>query len=203
MEQRSAEWYKIRAGKVTASNVSSILGNLNHKKCQDSIDNMALEKAIESVHGMLESDFVSYDMQRGIDMEPSAFKALQHILAKDFVTLSKVGFAEISEHSGASPDGLASDGSNCEIKCPTAKNFFKLKITNEILPSYYAQMQKQMLCTNAKKTYFFNYCIHLGVEHSHLIIVERDEEMISTILEREAIVIAKKLDYIKKLTNAI
>jgi putative phage-type endonuclease len=201
LEQRSSEWYKIREGKITASNVSNILGKITLKSTQNAIDNMAREKAIESVHGMIESDYVSFDMQRGIDQEPEAFRCLQRLLADDFIELYKIGFAEYSEHSGASPDGLSSDGANVEIKCPNSKNFFKHTLTKEINIQHYAQMQKQMLCTKTKKTYYFNYCVHLGKEFWDLRTVERDEDMIQLILERESIVIEKKLKYIEILKS--
>jgi putative phage-type endonuclease len=201
LEQRSSEWYKIREGKITASNVSNILGKITLKSTLNAIDNMAREKAIESVHGMIESDYVSFDMQRGIDQEPEAFRCLQRLFADDFIELYKIGFAEYSEHSGASPDGLSSDGANVEIKCPNSKNFFKHTLTKEINIQHYAQMQKQMLCTKTKKTYYFNYCVHLGKEFWDLRTVERDEDMIKLILERESIVISKKLNYIEILKS--
>lgn len=127
VEQRSPEWYMLREGKITASTITNILGKESLVTTQKAIKNISMKLAIEAVHGMIENDYVSFDMQRGIDQEPSAFNLLSDILAKDFIQLNKVGFVTYSEHIGCSPDGIASNNSNAEIKCPNAENFLSYK----------------------------------------------------------------------------
>jgi len=84
-DQRSPEWYKIREGKVTGTSVVNILGKADVQKTKDAIDNLAMKLAIEVVFGMIESDYVDFDMQRGIDLEPSAIGLLADILSEDFI----------------------------------------------------------------------------------------------------------------------
>lgn len=201
-EQRSPEWYQIREGKITASPILNILGTITHATTKKAIDNLAMKLAIESVYGMIESDFVSFDMQRGIDLEPSAFRFASDLLGAKFIDCSEIGFAMYNEHIGASPDGLCSDNSVLELKCPNIENFFKLQIKEEIDQKHYAQMQHQMLCTNTDKAYYMAYCCHKGQEFHYMETVPRDEEMIEIIKERCEMVIELKLSYIDKLKNA-
>ena len=198
-DQRSAEWYQIREQKITASPIHNILGSETLKTTKDAIENYAMQLAIEAVHGMVESDYVSFDMQRGIDLEPFAFKHLSGILLESFIELEKVSFIEYNEHIGASPDGYVIGKAIAEIKCPTPDKVFKMQLTDRIEPKYLSQMQHQMFCSETAKGYFFAFCIHRGRPHYYLREIERDEATINLIKQRSAIVIEKKLNYIEKL----
>lgn len=155
--QRSDEWIEQRRGKFSASEIYKILGI---KGLGETGKSYAIEKAIEQLYGKFEESFISYDMQHGIDTEPLAFAKFKELKGLDFLEVTNCGFFEYCENSGASPDGLVSDNAILEIKCPKSTTFFKLVATNEIDQKYYAQMQMQMLCTDAIKGYFFNYLIH-------------------------------------------
>lgn len=194
--QRTNEWKAQRYGKFTASEIIKLLGI---KGLGETGKNYAIEKAIEELYGEMEEDFISYDMQRGIENEPLAFEKFKELKGLEFLEVSECGFFYNCEDSGASPDGLVSDNSVLEIKCPKSTTFFKLVATNEVYPKYYAQMQMQMLCTDTNKAYFFNYLIHEGSEYYHEIIVKRDEAMIEKIKERLKEAIEIKKDYINKI----
>ena len=194
--QRIESWKQERYGKFTASEIVKILGV---RGLGETGKNYAIDKAIEALYGEFEENYISYDMQNGIDTEPLAFAKFQDIKSLDFLEVTNCGYFSNCEHSGASPDGLVSDDAILEIKCPKSSTFFKLVATNEIDAKYYAQMQMQMLSTNRNKAYFFNYLVHEGTEYHHEIIVERDEVMIEKIKERLQEVIEIKTDYINKI----
>lgn len=196
-EQRSQEWFDERLGKFTASRISELLGV---KALGLTGEGYAMEMAIEELFGKEES-FMSYDMQRGVELEPLAFNQFKEKKALEFISVDNCGFFKHCEDSGASPDGLVGEDAVLEIKCPTRKTFFKLKLTNEIDAKYFAQMQMQMLATNRNKAYFFNYIIIDGVEHTHEIEVERCGVTIARIKERLADAIEIKKQFIEKLTN--
>jgi putative phage-type endonuclease len=197
-EQRSNEWLHERYGKFTASEVHKLLGV---RGLGETGKTYAIEKAIEFLHGQMNENFVSYDMQRGVEQEPLAFEKFKSIVSLDFLEVETCGFFKDSEHVGASPDGLVSDDAILEIKCPNSINFFKLVAKEEIDSKYYAQMQHQMYCTNRSKAYFFNYLIHEGKEYHHLIIIKRDEDFISNMIDRIEEAIKIKLEYIKLINN--
>lgn len=202
MEQRSVEWYKERLGRFTASEITRLLGKLTTQKGQDAFDSYCMEKASESVFGMVEDDYVSFDMQRGIDLEPYAFDKFKELMSEEFISVEKSEFICYGNHAGSSPDAKVNSKDTLEIKCPTPSNFFKLSLTKEVPEKHYAQMQMQMLCLDSTKGYYFNYCTHLGNEYHFTIIVERDEAIIQLIKERIEMAIVKKAHYVDCLKSA-
>ena len=203
MLQRTDDWFKMRQGRFTASQIHRLLGKDTLQRTKDSISNYAFEKAVESIYGHLEEDFVSYDMQRGIDLEPLAFNRFKALKEFDFIDVQKCVFFPLGSHAGASPDGLVGKNAILEIKCPKRHKFFKIVANgeSEIDSQYIAQMQMQMLCTNSEKAYFFNYYIEDGIEFWHEIIINRDEEMIDLIKQRIKQASEIKLDFIEKINN--
>lgn len=202
MEQRSDEWFEMRKGRFTASDISRLLGKETLAKTKQSIDTFAFEKAVEIVFGLNEDDnLVSFDMQRGIDLEPLAFNKFKEIKELEFIDVKQCVFFPNGEHAGASPDGLVGDDAILEIKCPRRNKFFKIVANgiNEVDNKYIAQMQMQMLATKSKRAHFFNYLLENNKEYHHEIIIDRDEDMIDLIKARINMATEIKLDYITKL----
>jgi putative phage-type endonuclease len=196
--QRSNEWHEQRRGKFTASEIVKLLGV---KGLGETGKSYAFDKAIEQLFGEMEESFISYDMQRGIDLEPLAFAKFKEIKELEFIEVENCGFFEYENEAGASPDGLVGEDAILEIKCPRSTTFFKLVATNEIDSKYYAQMQLQMMATNRNRAHFFNYLVHEGMEYWHEIIVERDEVLCDKIKERIKEAVEIKNEYINKLNN--
>jgi len=200
-EQRSKEWFNQRLGRFTASEIHKLLGI---KGLGLTGEDYAFKKACEIVFGRDEEDsFTTFDMQRGINLEPIAFDTFKRIKELDFVKVQKSEFFPNGENSGSSPDGLVGDYGVLEIKCPKADNLFKLVNGGDIKKEYMAQMQKQMQDTKSKKCYFFNYIIFNGKEMHHTIEVERDEVMIDFIESRikEAVIVRDQ--FVVQLKNNI
>ena len=199
MLQRSEQWFKIRAGKFTSSEIHKLMG----VKCLgETGKTYAFEKAIELFEGInLEDDFISFDMQKGIELEPYAFDKLKSILEGDFLQLDKCGFYQLNENTGGSPDGVIHNYAVAEMKCPKAETFFKLVSTNEIDKKYFYQMQHQMMVTGLTKAYFFNYCIYNGQERWHLIEVERDDLVIELMSDRIAEATFYRNEYLQILNK--
>jgi len=199
MLQRSNDWFEARKGRFTASNIHKLLGVRGLGQTGESY---IFEKATEEVFGLDEEDnFTSYDMQRGVELEPLAFRKFKEIKELDFYDVKETTFFSYGKHAGASPDGLVNDNAILEIKCPRPMKFFNLvaKGIDAIDKEYIAQMQMQMLCTNSEKAYFFNYIIFNGAEMWHEIEVNRDEKMIDLIKERIEESIKIKNEFIEYL----
>lgn len=201
MLQRSDEWFEARRGRFTASQIHRLLGKQDLARTKQSIDSFAFEKAVETVFGIEQDQLITFDMQRGIELEPLAFAKFKDLKSFDFIDVEEATFVSYGDHAGASPDGSTSDNSNLEIKCPKRNNFFKIVGQGIIDPKYMAQMQMQMMTTLTEKTYFFNYYIEEGVEFWHEIIVQRDEAMIGLIKSRIDMAEVIKLNYINKLES--
>lgn len=184
MEQRSKEWYEQRKGRFTASRISELMGVKGLGKTGESY---AFELACELVYGIDEEDsFISHDMQRGISLEPLAFRKFSELKELEFKSVKEAYFMPYGNDAGASPDGLIDDKGNLEIKCPRPVKFFKLVALgeSEIDSNYLYQMQMQMLCSNSEYTSFFNYCIFNGVEMWHEIVIKRDDKIIELMKKR-------------------
>ena len=162
----------------------------------------AFELACEIVNGRnMDDDFVSFDMQRGIDLEPYAFEKFSELAAEDFLKVSQCGFFELDENTGGSPDGIVSDNSVLEIKCPKPNKFFRLVADNNIDQCYIDQMQHQMLVTGSIQAYFFNFCIYNGDPLYHQILVKRDQKRIDLMIERIAEATIIRNNFINQLNN--
>ena len=195
-EQRSQTWYKERYGKFTASKIIDLLGV---KGLGLTGETYAVERAIEQLFGEVEEGFTSKDMQRGIDLEPTAFAKFVEVHPN--LKVQNCSFFAYGEHAGASPDGLVDDDAILEIKCPKGKKFFRLVAEENIDKVYIAQMQMQMLATGRNKAYFFNYLELDDKVYHHTIIVERDEAMIDLIKERLDEAIAIKKSYMELIES--
>lgn len=198
IEQRTEEWFEQRLGRFTASEIYKLMGV---RGLGETGKSYAIEKAIEQLYGEVDENFVSFDMQKGIELEPLAFAKFSDIMSLQFVKVEKCGFFVNCEHSGASPDGLVGDYGILEIKCPKASTFFKLVATGIIDDKYLYQMQKQMMAANRDKAYFFNYCIIDGVEYHHTIIIDRDDSVIQKMKERISEAVEIKKEYINKINK--
>ena len=198
IEQRTDLWFSQRLGRFTASEIYKLMGI---KGLGETGKSYAIEKAIEQLYGDVDENFISYDMERGIELEPLAFAKFKDLMSLEFIGVENCGFFTLLENAGASPDGLVSVDAVLEIKCPKSSTFFKLVATNEIDQKYFYQMQMQMICTGRERAYFFNYIIIEGLEYWHTIIVERDQAICDKIIERIAEAIQIKEEYINKINN--
>lgn len=225
-QQRSSEWYNLRLGKFTASEIHKLLSTGSRKMTEaeleaykkenpkgkrttidcigDTFETYCFEKACEIVFGVDEEEnFTSFDMQRGVTLEPIAFRKFKELKDLEFIEVKESYFFPYGEDAGASPDGVVGNDAVLEIKCPRSNKFFKyIKYgIDEIDNVYMAQMQFQMLCSNSKRAHFFNYIIFKGVEMWHEIVVERDEKMIDLIKERLQQAIKLRNEFVEYLIN--
>lgn len=200
--QRGDYWHNQRSGRFTGSEIHKLMGI---KGLGLTGEDYAYQKACEIVFGRDEENeqFVSFDMKRGIELEPIAFDYFNELNAENFIQAEKCEFFKYKDFAGASPDGIVSDNAILEIKCPKPETFFKLLGTNEIKKDYYYQMQMEMLCADKEKAYFFNFIIWNGKPMHHTIIVERDEECIAKILGRVLEAVILRDEFVEKLRTNI
>ena len=151
IEQRSKEWFKQRVGKITGSRVGAILGMNPWQKPKDVMRSMVRE-----YHGAKSEFSGNVATEYGTNFESIAQGDFE---IETGLNVTETGFHISSEYEwlGASPDGLINDDSALEIKCPYgAKDTGKFKSIIE-QPHYYAQNQIELLCTNKKKCYFYQW----------------------------------------------
>ena len=150
-EQRTPEWFAVRELKLTASNGSVIAQN---------------GKGLETLADSLVADFIgghdevytNADMQRGIELEPVAREKACKIAGVQF---EEVGFVELDQFVGVSPDGVIFENDKisklCELKCPNNKRFIEQLVADKVPTEYIYQIQMQLMVTGATECLYLAY----------------------------------------------
>ena len=138
MDQRSDEWFDIRKGKLTASNAQAI--GANGKGLETLVYQLLAEKYSNN-----KEHYTNKDMERGIELEDQA--RMTYEVERNNV--KEVGFIELDEFVGCSPDGLVGKDGGIEIKCPNDAGFFKLMVNGRdaIESKYLWQVQMTLYIT--------------------------------------------------------
>ena len=141
MPQRSDEWFDIRKGKMTASNAQAIA--VGGKGLETYVYSILAEKYSNN-----RDSYINSDIERGIEQEEQA-RMTYEIENEEVDT---VGFLELDEYVGCSPDGLVGDDGGLEIKCPNNVNYFKLMLEKEkAIDSKYIWQVQTCLYISARK----------------------------------------------------
>lgn len=183
MEQRSAEWFAARAGKVTASRVADLMARTK-AGYGASRGNYMAELICERLTGEPVPFFQSAAMQWGTDTEPMARDAYSFLA---FAPVEEVGFVThpVISGFGASPDGLVGSAGLVEIKCPNTATHIDTLLTETIPAKYVTQMQAQMACTGRAWCDYVSFDPRLPGEMQMWVKrVDRDAEFIAA-MERE------------------
>jgi putative phage-type endonuclease len=145
MEQRSAEWYAARLGKLTASRIADALARTK-SGWGASRANVRAEIVCERLTSTPTEGYTNAAMQWGIDTEPHARAAYEFFCDR---TVELVGFVDHPSiaMSGCSPDGLVSTDGLVEIKCPNTATHIDTILSDSIAEKYRKQMLWQMACT--------------------------------------------------------
>ena len=170
-EQRSEEWFQVRLGKFTASKAADLL----MKETTAGYNNLINQIVYERLTGKSPESFKNDWMQRGTELEAEAIKAFE---LETFQKVRSVGFIEMDEWTGASPDGLINDDSLIQIKCPKFSTHIDYLLDNRVPSDYYKQCQFELMVTKRKYNIFMSYEPNLKTFISKL---GRDEELISQI----------------------
>jgi exodeoxyribonuclease (lambda-induced) len=130
LQQGSIEWLQFRLGKVTSTRLKKVLSK----------DNLPVvdELIAEEECGLPDDDdFLSEDMQRGIDLEPLAIEAYSQATGNS-VTRYGILQSDTIPMLCQSPDGYIGSVGAIEVKCPKTKNHIK-NIRQAKLPNEYKE----------------------------------------------------------------
>lgn len=154
IEQRSKEWFDLRKGKITSSEVHKIMGEGKVK------ETYLLEKISESLGGFA-TLATGPAIEWGTELEELAAKVYAE---KTGTVVEKASFIVYNDNYGGSPDGIIAPDGIIEIKCPyVSANHFKHGLIKsatdlkKVAPNYYYQCVSNMLCANAQWCDFISY----------------------------------------------
>lgn len=191
IQQNTPEWLAIRMGKFT----SSMFADLFMAKSTAGYKNAINRVVFERLTGEVPESFSNKATDRGHELEPIAREDYE---LRTFRKVKEVGFVEMNEWIGTSPDGLIGENGSVQIKCPFGGTLIDYYLKDEIPSEYMYQMQGELLVT--EREWVDYYCYHPKLKPI-LKRVSRDEVMIANIkakLEESINEAEKRITQIKK-----
>lgn len=185
-EQRSDEWRAARAGRLTGSRAADMLAKIKTGEAAARRD-LRLQLALERVVGTpQEDDYISKEMQRGIDLEAVALGEYEILTGN---AVQKTGFLSHKDHmAGCSLDGHVSQFVGIvECKCPKSATHLRY-LRSGVFPSdYVGQGTHNMWVSGARWCDFISFDDRFPVELQLFVVrMVRDDARIA---EYEATVI--------------
>ena len=195
--QNTDEWLNLRLGKFTASNASVLLstrGDKGYKK-------LIREKVYERYTGELSDAWKgNIYTERGHEFEPEARLDYEFLTGNKLIT---VGFVELDEWCGCSPDAFEEPNGLVQIKCLDFDAHLEVLEADKISTKHYNQMQFELMVTGREYNIYYGYHPKLP---SFIKTVERDEKSISELkekIEESKKLVLEKLSKLKNVENDI
>lgn len=192
VEQGSAEWLDLRAGKVTASRVADVMARTK-TGWGASRKNYAAQLITERLTGKPADTFQNDAMRWGTETEPEARSMYAFELDVDVVEVGVFMHPE-RDDCMASPDGLVGEDGLVEIKCPNTATHIDTLLAEQIPRKYALQMQWQMICTNRDWCDFVSYDPRLPGEMSLYIHRMNYDSELADALELEVFTFLEEID---------
>lgn len=142
VDQGTEAWHQLRLGKFTASDAKTIATN------GVGLDTLVFQKVAEILTGKSAiAPYTNADMERGKELEEMARNSYE---IDTSIVVERVGFVELDEYIGCSPDGIIDTEGMQEIKCPNDANYARYRFEKKINAEHYWQMQMQMYIMGRK-----------------------------------------------------
>lgn len=207
-EQRSLEWYRMRMGCFTGSNIHKLMGKGRKK---DDVFSQTGKTYIQQVVGermfnsaFLDDDVVFQDyldqvsvnskaIQWGVEQEEGAKRQLKERYPQwEIVDVAQCTHPFVP-HFAASPDAIIYDRKHVmsvEIKCPNISTHIcyssEIRDNDSLLavkPEYYWQVMAELSCSQAEQAVFVSYCPWVNYP-IHEVLIRRDDDAIAQLIER-------------------
>lgn len=179
--QKSVEWLSARAGIPTASEFDNLVTPEWKVRTGGMPASYLAKKLAERWLGGPLAESGTFIMDQGNILEEEAIPFAEMELGTE---IDRVGFITTDDGKvGCSPDGMFSNGSGIEIKCPTAHVHCGYLLNGQVPKEYAAQVHGSMFVTGAKSWRFLSYRRNFP---PLLLTVRRDEaiqEQLSLALE--------------------
>lgn len=155
MEQGTGEWNTVRLGKVTASEMDSLVSPEGKVRTGEGVQTYLYRKLTEKILGFAQDSGESFAMQQGSIIQHEAIPWLEftHDLKVD-----QVGFvADDGLRFGASPDGLIGTDGGVEVKCCQPAKSLQYLLDGVVPKEHQLQVQFSLYVTQRKWWYFLSY----------------------------------------------
>ena len=173
--QGSPEWFEARGLKMTASHAQAIGTG------KKGLETYILDKVADFLSEGQKEGYTSAEMQRGNELEDEA-RSLYELETGNKV--EEVGFIEVDEFIGCSPDGLIGQDGGVEIKCMNDRKHLEVVLFGQdrIESKYIWQIQMNMYCTNRVWWDYVAYNPNFK-KCFKIVRIERDDDQIEKLIE--------------------
>lgn len=192
-EQGSREWKQARCGMITASRCGDVIAYLKKGGERAERRSYREELIVETLTGVPAEQYLTREMQWGVEQEPfarAAYELDQNVLVETtgFLVHPKI------QRFGASPDGLVGKEGLIQIKCPTTANHLKTILAGSIPLEHMPQILAELSVTGRAWCDYVSFDPRLP-EHLQLFIrrYERDEEILDR-MEQEIVDFRAEID---------
>lgn len=181
-EQGSPEWFAVKCGKVSASNFPDVLNKKTGRKTY------MFRLLGERLSGETYEAYSNKTMNRGIEVEAAAREYYEAL----YGPVERVGFIELNENVGCSPDALVGNNGLIQIKCPYPSTHAQYIIENKLPAVYVPQVQGEIWVTDREWNDFVSYDPRVKSKPLWKIRVYRNDDYIK-ILEHEVSIFVEEL----------
>lgn len=158
VEQRSEDWRRLRAGRVTGSAADALLAERKKGTGELAVRrNLRQQLVVERLTGLPVDDAAKgAAVQRGIDAEASAFRAYE---ARTGQMVKRAGFlAHTFLAAGSSLDGYVGDFAGIlELKCPNSATHLEYLMAGTVPDGYRGQIFHNLYISGAAWCDFVSY----------------------------------------------
>jgi hypothetical protein len=195
IEQRSDEWFKARLGCVSGSCINDVLAKPTKGKPEAiGRKNLKARLACELMTGKsLDGKYQSWDMKRGIELEPQARIEYELLTNQEIESVGFVLHPSIPRF-GASPDAFVGKDGLLELKCPNQATHLDYFLAGIVPSEYRKQILAELACTGRQWADFVSFHPDMP-EHLQLFVIrmKRDDVEIAEI-EAEVIKFNAEVD---------
>jgi len=191
MQQGSEEWFKVKTGKFSGSRFDKIMSAKTTKGYQDELYRVAYER----ITGERIESYVNKAMEYGTETEPKARRWYED---ETGFLVREVGFIEVNEFVGISPDGLVGDDGGAEFKCPQYNTHIDYLLKGKLPSSYKWQVYGFLWATVREWIDFVSFYDNENIDNFK-IRVYRDEKIIKELETRINEAIEEVQEIINKL----
>lgn len=201
--QHSLDWYRVRLGRFTGSQVGRLMKSgrgkdeVFSKDALSYINEIVAERMLNPAVVEVDDLFEEYLMQTTASSKALAWGVDQELNARGMYVsmtgrkVTSCGAIKMYDYFADSPDGLCigEDGA-IEIKCPsnTTHTIYLASIHDAeslkaLKPDYYWQCMSHMTASGASWCDWMSYC-PFSKKPLHIVRLERDSHAIATMLDR-------------------
>lgn len=197
--QRSDAWYAIRCGKFTASDFDTLMPSSRQKETDWNETQLKIiyRVAAERMTGLAkEQSWDSKPADWGREKEDEARFAYELETGNE---VEQVGFIELDDWIGCSPDGLIREDGYWEAKCPNSDTHLRYSLApHELEENYGWQVMGGLWISGRTWAHIVSYDPRFKDEKKQLVIwsITRDEEAISRLSSRLSLAVEKAKEII-------